>query len=181
MPKHFLPKAVSFDMETAKNMTERHTPSRFNIRSLRNCLPIFTILMFIGGGTFLGFSLTVVPESHVGYYIPSRGCGSECDIEIYETGTYMNIPWHGGTFSIVDVSGRNLTIGSYVNDRTKTVLCEYTVKDIKAYVTSISKFDNSVSRFETDVAREVGTRIEDISNNTVYSTRGLDFTAVYVV
>lgn len=181
MSKHFLPGPVSFDNEIGKRMVEGNLPSRTRMNSTCiRCLPIFTMLMLLGGGTLFGLSISKVPENHVGYYMPTEMCIGNCKLELYEQGVYFDIPWHHGSFHLVDISSRNITLGNDEGNN-KTRFAHYDVVDPAMYVKYVSLYNHSPSKLENIIIQDVMKNTDMINDNSTYTTKGLEFTKLFSV
>lgn len=178
MAKHFLNRPVGFDLETAKDTTERHTPSKVRVKK---CLPFFTILFMLGGGTLFGLSVSRIPENYVGYYVPTAQCGKDCDMELYTEGVYFDVPWHGGTFVMVDISSKNLTLGSVDGKRNETKLALYNVISPEEYATHVHLYSDSVSKLQDTIISYVKNAIDSINENSTYTIYGLEFVKIFTV
>lgn len=189
--KHYLPSPVlSFDIEeirdkimpTIERHTERHAPSHVKLpRYLRRCLPIFSIFAMLFGTAFLGFSFVIVNEGNVGYYSPSKEC-RDCPVKLLDPGTYFSLPWSKGTFSIADITDKNLTVGTIPGfEPNGTCVTLQQVKNVTEYVTSIVLF--SETRLTSEVIALLKTALSTTLGfaNFTYSAYGLSFTKPHFV
>lgn len=180
--KHYLPSPVlSFDIEELKDhiipTIERNTPSHVKIpRCARRFLPIFSIFALLFGSAFLGFSFIIVNEGNIGYYSSSK------DVQIFEPGTYFALPWSKGTFNIVDVTDRNITIGTIPGlESNGTCLALQHVKNVTEYVTSLVLFSDT-TRLLTEVVALLKKELKVSSfANFTYTIYGLSFTNPFFV
>lgn len=195
MPKNFLHTSiiplnireisslVNDKLNDKSDVFEKVTPSHIKVPSCaRKCVPIVGIFTMLLGATFLGFSFVTIPVDHVGYYTPSITCGFECDIQLYNPGTYFALPWSKGSFNIVDVKNKNITVGIinglYSN---KTCVVEYKVQSPIQYVHALTLYSNSITRLEEELIRTLRSIVSThpITNITKYEKYGLSFYETY--
>ena len=183
MTKHnFLPSPVlSFDIEGLKDSAERIAPSHAKLpRSMKKCVPIFAFFTMLFGSALLGFSVVIVKEGHVGFYTPSSTCGPTCNVQIYEPGTYFNLPWSKGIFKIIDVGPRSLTVGQINGKEANgTCIAHYTVSSVQEYIRAINLFDSSEDMLKSELVSDLKQLITtDMSDHFSYKMFGLTFNKI---
>jgi len=182
--KQFLPVRVPFSTDdTVGNgvIPAVYLPSHVKIPpTLRKFLPLFTVMTFIFGSAFLGLSFSIVPADHIGYYIPISSC-TGCEVPTYEPGAYMTLPWNKGTFKVIGISDRNITVGKVYAHNT-TYVAECAVKSVNEYIKSLAMFDNSIDRLDMEIGLEVRNQMvreEYIDSTNPYYTYGLAVNNIY--
>lgn len=142
---------------------------------MKKCLPVFSLISLLVGTAFLGFSFVVVHDGYIGYYIPSAECGPACEVQIYDPGMHMSLPWSKGTFNILDVRDRNITIGPVLNT---TCIAEFEVSDKSAYIRAVMLYSNSAGNLDRAIITDVRSLPE---NSTSYAKYGLELARLYYV
>lgn len=126
MTKHYLPDPVmAFDI--SENIINRGGRLNGKTSRLRECFPkvitIFFILFVFGGGTFLGLTVTTMPNDQAGYVVNENE-----DMFIYYPGSmYFLSP--SVILKMVDLNDRNFTI----NDEQ----CTVSINNVKWFIRAL--------------------------------------------
>lgn len=185
MTKHYLPSPVlPFNIQEASSLVdgvaERVTPSHVKLPPcVKKFFPIIGIFTALFGTAFLGFSFVTVSDMHVGYYTPTKTCG-DCDVQIYYAGSYLSLPWSKGTFNIIDISDRNITVG--IVEGNGTYVAQYTVRNVKEYIRNIILYSNSVERLETEIVINLKKFISEYGKESIDTDiHGLWFKKIFLI
>lgn len=182
--KHYLPAQVlSFNVaevgeslvENGTAIAERMAPSHVKVPPfMKRCLPLCALLTLMCGSAVFGFSFLVVPDQSIGYYTPSKSC-HDCTLQLYVPGTYLSLPWSRGTFKVVDVSDRNLTVG-VVDEFRGTCVVECKVTNTTDYVYNFHRFgEDSAQKFDDLLIGFARSVFKNLTMGSSYRRYGVQF------
>lgn len=157
-------------------------------------MPVISACSLVSALTFIGAALTIVPDGHVGYYVPNDTClvDSTCELRLFRPDYYFIPPWTGGgPLAIANIGERNLTLGVISvsgNASTEQLFCtvRYAITDVNVYVKTLVVFGEErafvgalveeLKRGDDDIVSYANSRADDLP--IAFDAYGISITRV---